>query len=68
MLAAAEAIASVHQLFAADQTVLRIISGLANGLSATEIRARHGLSAMVYDSARRRMRRALLRAGLADFT
>jgi RNA polymerase sigma-70 factor (ECF subfamily) len=45
--------------------VLAILSGLANGVSAADIRAAHGMSEVDYDSARRRMRRAMLRAGLS---
>lgn len=66
VLAAVQAMAEIHRLFADDQTALRIIAGLGNGLSAVEIRQANGLSDVQYDSARRRMRRALLRAGLAD--
>jgi DNA-directed RNA polymerase specialized sigma24 family protein len=68
VVAAGEALAVIYRLFAGDQTALLIISGLAGGLSAEDIRAQHGLSSLVYDSARRRMRRALLRAGLCGGT
>ena len=64
-LAAIEAIHAIYRLFAGDGIALRIIAGLENGLSAEEIRATHDLSAVEYDSARRRMRRMLLRAGLS---
>jgi RNA polymerase sigma-70 factor (ECF subfamily) len=64
ILAASDAVAALYRLFAGDGVALRIISGLANGLAAEEIRLAHGLSAIEYDTARRRMRRALLRAGL----
>jgi len=40
------------------------MAGLANGLSAEEIRNSNNLSSVQYDSARRRMRRALIRIGL----
>jgi RNA polymerase sigma-70 factor (ECF subfamily) len=63
VLAASEALAALHRLFAGDGVVLRIISGLANGLSAADIRTLHSFSDVEYDSARRRMRRAMLRAG-----
>ena len=63
--AAAQAITAIHRLFAGDAIVLRIIAGLESGLSSEEIRATHDLSSVAYDSARRRMRRALLRAGLS---
>jgi DNA-directed RNA polymerase specialized sigma24 family protein len=67
-IAAGEAIAAIYRLFSGDQTALRIVSGLAEGLSAEDIRTKHGLSSLAYDSARRRMRRALLRAGLCGGT
>ena len=38
VLAASEALAALYRLFAGDGVVLRIISGLANGLSAMDIR------------------------------
>jgi RNA polymerase sigma-70 factor (ECF subfamily) len=64
VLAACEAVAAIYRLFAGDRVALLIISGLANGKSADDIRVLHGLSPVEYDSARRRMRRALLRAEL----
>ena len=63
VLAACEAIAAIYRLFAGDGIALRIISGLEGGLSAEDIRSAHSLSAQEYDSARRRMRRALHRVG-----
>ena len=45
-------------------TDLKIIDGLGEGLSADQIRCSTGLSKTDYDSARRRMRRILLREGL----
>jgi RNA polymerase sigma-70 factor (ECF subfamily) len=65
VLAASEALAELYRLFAGDGIALRILSGLANGLSAADIRVSHGLSGVEDDSARRRMRRALLRVGLS---
>jgi DNA-directed RNA polymerase specialized sigma24 family protein len=65
VFAACEAIAAIHHLFAGDAIALRIIAGLESGRSAEEIRATYDLSSVEYDSARRRMRRALLRAGLS---
>jgi DNA-directed RNA polymerase specialized sigma24 family protein len=65
VLAATEATAAIYRLFADDETALLIISGLANGMSADDIRSVHALSSLAYDSARRRIRRALLRAGLS---
>ena len=63
--AAAEALAAVDRLFASDALALKVIAGLTNGLSAEEIQRHYGLGTVEYDTARRRMRRALLRHGLA---
>ena len=49
---------------AGDETALRIIDGLAAGLTAEQIRTQLGISRRDYDSARKRMRRCLLREGL----
>lgn len=65
VFAAAQAISAIYRLFAGDETALLVISGLANGMSSDEIRATNALSSMAYDSARRRIRRGLLRAGLS---
>lgn len=65
-LAAAQALEAIHQLFARDPCALKIIAGLAEGLTADEIRRRYGLSEREYDTARKRMRRALLRCGLVE--
>jgi DNA-directed RNA polymerase specialized sigma24 family protein len=62
--AAAQAITAIQRLFRGDEVALRILAGLANGLSAEEIRNNNNLSSVQYDSARRRMRRALIRIGL----
>lgn len=59
--AAAQALGDVDRLFARDAVASQIVAGLAAGLTAEEIRARYGLGATAYDTARRRMRRALLR-------
>jgi DNA-directed RNA polymerase specialized sigma24 family protein len=64
ILAAAQAVAAIHQMFADDPAALQIISGLAEGLSAREICALSRMSDRDYDTARKRMRRALLPAGL----
>ena len=63
--AAAEALAAVDRLFASDAMALKVIAGLTNGLGAEEIQRLYGVSPIEYDTARRRMRRALLRHGLA---
>ncbi|WP_237480047.1 RNA polymerase sigma factor [Lichenibacterium dinghuense] len=61
--AAVRALADIDRLFARDAVALQIVAGLAAGLTAEEIRSRYGLGATAYDTARRRMRRALLRRG-----
>ena len=63
-LNAAQELVNIRRLFAGDAVALKIIAGLAEGLPAEEIRAAKGLSRIDYDSARRRMRRCLLREGL----
>jgi RNA polymerase sigma-70 factor (ECF subfamily) len=63
-LSARQEIIVIKQLFADDPTVLKIIDGLGEGLAADQIRRSAGLSKTDYESARRRMRRALLREGL----
>jgi RNA polymerase sigma-70 factor (ECF subfamily) len=63
-LIAVEELDKIRQLFADDPVALLIIDGLAEGLAAEQIRARHGISRTDYDSARKRMRRCLLREGL----
>jgi RNA polymerase sigma-70 factor (ECF subfamily) len=68
VLAALQELAEIQQLFAGDAEVLDLIEGLGEGLSADEIRGRYGLSQADYDAARKRMRRALLRKGLACIT
>lgn len=60
--AAVQALTGLDRLFAQDAVVLNIMAGLAEGLSAAEIRFRYRMTASVYDTARRRMRRALLRS------
>jgi hypothetical protein len=63
-LIAGEQLAAIEQLFACDSVALRILAGLAEGHSAAQIRAALKISKTEYDSARKRMRRALLREGL----
>lgn len=64
-LAAAQALGAINRLFAADPQALKIIAGLAEGMTASDIRRHYGMSECDYDSARKRMRRTLLRCGLA---
>jgi hypothetical protein len=48
------------------ESALALHLGLADGLSAEQIRSAHGISRTDYDSARKRMRRTLLREALAQ--
>ncbi|MHB1869859.1 MAG: RNA polymerase sigma factor [Steroidobacteraceae bacterium] len=66
-LIAMEAVASLQRLFADDAQALQILSGLYEGCTPEEICLTHRLSKVAYDSARKRIRRALLRAGLRSF-
>jgi len=63
-LAAAQALAAVNELFCGDAAALKVIAGLADGLTPAEICRLYGMSERDYDTTRRRMRRALLRRGL----
>ena len=63
-LIASQQLAAVGMLFAQDAVALQIIAGLGDGLTAEEIRRTLGMGKTDYDSARKRMRRALIRAGL----
>jgi DNA-directed RNA polymerase specialized sigma24 family protein len=63
-LSAQQEIRVIEGLFADDPLILKIIAGLGQGLSAEQIRAALKISNTGYDSARRRMRRTLLRGGL----
>jgi RNA polymerase sigma-70 factor (ECF subfamily) len=62
--AAAEALASIHRLFASDMAALKVITGLINGMAAEDIRSHYDLTAVEYDTTRRRIRRTLLRHDL----
>jgi RNA polymerase sigma-70 factor (ECF subfamily) len=64
VVAAAQALSDIYDLFAGDGAALKIITGLADGLSAAEICDTYRMSQREYDTTRRRMRRALLRAEL----
>jgi RNA polymerase sigma-70 factor (ECF subfamily) len=63
--AAAEALAAIQRLFASDAAALKVITGLMSGMAAEDIRRHYGLTAVEYDTARRRIRRSMLRHGLA---
>jgi DNA-directed RNA polymerase specialized sigma24 family protein len=62
---AAEALAAIQRLFASDEAALKVITGLISGLAAEDIRRHYGLTAVEYDTTRRRIRRTMLRHGLA---
>lgn len=66
VLGARQELAQIRQLFADDPQVLGILDGLADGQGPEQIRGLLGLTPTAYDTARRRMRRALLREGLAS--
>ena len=63
--AAAEALSAIYRLFASDGAAMKVITGLTCGLAAEDIRRAYGLTAVEYDTARRRIRRMMLRHGLA---
>src|ERR1700730_3589076 len=63
--AAAEALAAIQRLFASDAAAVKVINGLISGMAAEDIRRHYGLTAVEYDTTRRRIRRTLLRHGLA---
>ncbi len=63
-LVARQALAGIERLFHGDAEALQIIAGLGDGQSPEQIRAACGLTKTDYDSARKRMRRKLLREGL----
>jgi RNA polymerase sigma-70 factor (ECF subfamily) len=64
-LGAAQALAEVDRLFAADPSALKIIAGLAEGFTPGEICRTYGMTELEYDTTRKRMRRKLLRHDLA---
>jgi len=63
---AIQALSLIHRMFATDPDVLKVLSGLADELTAEEIRHVYGLSVQDYDNARKRLRRAMLRWALRD--
>ena len=64
-LAALQALAMLDRLFTGDLAASQVLAGLGGGLSAREIREMYGLSEKDYDSTRKRMRRLLLKHGIA---
>jgi DNA-directed RNA polymerase specialized sigma24 family protein len=63
-LIAAEQLAAIQELFVDDRQALGILGALGEGLAPEQICAQLSLSRTEYDSARKRMRRCLLREGL----
>jgi DNA-directed RNA polymerase specialized sigma24 family protein len=63
-LSARQEITAIASLFMQDRICLQIIQGLGQGLSAEQIRSVFSISRTDYDSARKRMRRTLLKEGL----
>ncbi len=63
-LIAAEELAAIERLFVEDPLALRILDALGEGLAPEQIRTRFSLTRTEYDSARKRIRRCLLREGL----
>jgi RNA polymerase sigma-70 factor (ECF subfamily) len=61
---ATQAMESMRQVFSDDVQAQRIVAGLFDGLTPDETCVTYGMSKTDYDSTRRRMRRALVRAGL----
>lgn len=61
---AIQEIESINQLFHDDLQARQIISGLWEEQTPEEICTAHGMTKIEYDSTRKRMRRALVRAGL----
>ncbi|HJS90451.1 MAG TPA: hypothetical protein VJ738_10845 [Steroidobacteraceae bacterium] len=63
-LSARQELLAIRRLFADDPAAAAIIEGLGEGLSAADIRRSSRLTETEYDSARKRIRRALIREGL----
>ena len=63
--AATEALAALQRLFASDDAALKVITGLISGMAAEDIRLHYDMTSVEYDTTRRRIRRAMLRHGLA---
>ena len=59
-----EEIEAIERLFAGDPEVQGLLQGLMEGLSPTQIRAALKISKTAYDSARKRLRRTMLKEGL----
>lgn len=63
-LIAEQELSAIRRLFKDDRLASAIIDGLAEGLTAEEIRSAAGLTETDYASARKRIRRRLLQEGL----
>jgi DNA-directed RNA polymerase specialized sigma24 family protein len=61
VVVAVEVLTDVYRLFEGDPLAMKVIAGMADGLTAREICRAYGLSDLDYDTTRRRMRRTLLR-------
>jgi RNA polymerase sigma-70 factor (ECF subfamily) len=64
LLSVGQELSAIRRLFAGDELALKILSGLGEGLTAEQICIAAHISRTDYDSARKRMRRCLLREGL----
>src|SRR5262249_37053820 len=58
--AAAEALAAIQRLFASDEAALKVITGMISGMAAEEIRCHYDMTAVEYDTTRRRIRRVMV--------
>ena len=63
-LIAIEEMEAIRELFAGDACALHIIESLYEGRTPDETRCLHGISVVDYESARKRIRRTLVREGL----
>jgi RNA polymerase sigma-70 factor (ECF subfamily) len=63
-LLARERLDAIEHSFAGDMVLLGMLQGLAEGLSPSQIRTSLKISKTDYDSARKRLRRTLLKQGL----
>jgi RNA polymerase sigma-70 factor (ECF subfamily) len=52
---------AIDSLFGKDEDALKVISGLSEGLSASEIQRKYAMDTTRYATTRRRIRRTLLR-------
>lgn len=60
-IVARDLVTRLGELFSDDQEARAILTGLAEGLTPSEIETHFGLTSTTYDSARRRMRRKIAR-------